>query len=500
VKPDFIIVGAGTAGCLLTARLSAQGMKVLLLEAGGPGKPVHSTIPAAFAKLFDSKHDWAYRTGPQQQLNGRRIFWPRGKMLGGSSAMNAQIHQWCSASDFEAWGDGWNYGDLEPSLKRVSVELSGGKLRDPNPLTHAFLKSAQAAGLPTSESYNGGVLQPGAWLCEVAHRNGARWSAADAYLASARARGASIMADACVGRVRFDGARAVGVDLARNGSRLMLDAERGVILCAGAVNSPGLLLASGIGPASALDARGVSVVVDSPEVGANLQDHLMFVMHFRCKRPISLKSAESPANMLRYLMMRRGMLASNVAEAIAFAASAEGGSVDLEIVFAPVLFQNEGLSPPSVHGFSLGVVLLSPRSRGRVTLSEAGGVQIDPGYLSDAGGEDLKRLIAGARLGMRIANAAPLTSENAGMMSPAGLEDGAIESAIRAEAHTIYHPVGTCRMGDDARAVVDRRLKVRGAERLWVADASVMPTIPSGHPNAVVSAIADRAANLIQAR
>lgn len=500
MTPDYIIVGAGTAGCLLTERLSAHGAKMLLLEAGDPGKPMHSTIPAAFAKLFNGKHDWAYRTTPQAQLNGRRIFWPRGKMLGGSSAMNAQIHQWCSAGDFESWGDGWRYDDLEPSFRRVSAELSGGQLREPNPLTHAFLHSANAAGLPTTESYNGGVLKPGAWVSEVAHRGGARWTAADAYLKSAKANGAELVTNAIVERIRFDGARALGVDIMRNGARQKLDAARGVILCAGAVNSPALLLASGIGPAVELRARGMTVVADAPEVGANLQDHLMFVMHFRCRRQISLKSAESPANLLRYLTARRGMLASNVAEAIAFAASAEGGLVDLEIVFAPVLFENEGLTQPSAHGFSLGVVLLSPRSRGRVTLDDAGDICIDAGYLTDVEGADLSRLVAGAKLGMRIANAAPLSAENAGMISPAGRDDSAIEGAIRAEAHTIYHPVGTCRMGDDAGAVIDRRLAVRGAERLWVVDASVMPTIPSGHPNAVVSAIADRAATILKRR
>lgn len=221
----------------------------------------------------------------------------------------------------------------------------------------------------------------------------------------------------------------------------------------------------------------------------------MFVAHFAAKRPISLKSAESPVNLWRYLTSRRGMLASNVAEATAFFASA-GADIDLELVFAPVLFENEGLSRPSAHGFSIGVVLLTPRSRGRVSLSRDG-VTIDPAYLNADG--DLSRLVTGVHLAQRIAQSAPLSDENARELSPASTSDADIAAAIRAHAHTIYHPVGTCRMGADDGAVVDPTLRVRGVDDLWVADASVIPTAPRGHPNAVVAAIADRAAAFIGA-
>lgn len=503
MNPDFIVVGAGTAGCVVANRLAGQGERVLLLEAGGTHRHMHVKIPAAFPKLFKTKRDWAFQTTPQPALNGRRIFWPRGKMLGGSSSMNAQVFQWCSARDFETWraagAEGWDWNAMAPSLKRVDAELNGGTLREPNPLTHAFIAAAAAAeGLVREGSYNGGELKPGAWISEVSHRNGARWSAADAYLT--KSAPLQIVKAATAQRILFEGARATGVSFRQNGKLRSAIASRGVILCAGAINSPQLLMLSGIGSGPDLQSHGIGVLADSPGVGQNLQDHLMFVMHFRAHRPVSLRSAENPWNLLRYFAAKRGMLASNVAEAIAFLASKPGQPVDLEIVFAPVLFEKEGLSPPSAHGFSLAPVLLSPVSRGRVTLaSTSANVSpvIDPCYLSDPDGIDLSRLVSGAKAAIRIAHQQPLANESAGMISPEAESDEAIAAAIRDQAHTIYHPTGTCRMGSDRASVVDCSLRVRGVERLWVADASVMPTIPSGHPNAVVAAIADRAAGFI---
>lgn len=504
MSADYIIVGAGTAGCVLADRMSARGFRILLLEAGGDNRHMHVRIPAAFPKLFKTQRDWAYSTTPQAALDDRSIFWPRGKMLGGSSSMNAQIHQWCSTRDFDAWDiEGWRSANLTPALKRVDSELNGGPLREPNPLTHAFVQSAAAAGLRTHGSYNGGAIEAGAWIAEVAHRDGVRHGAADAYLDKAKAAGARILTHAHVQRILFDGNRAVGVELRQGRDLQRVTANGGVILCGGAVNTPQTLMLSGIGPADQLKSLGIEARHHAADVGANLQDHLMFVMHYRAKRPISLRSAESPANLLRYILKRRGMLASNIAEAVAFFASSEGAAPDLEIVFAPALFENEGLTPPSAHGFSMGVVLLAPKSRGRVTLESSdphSAPLIDPGYLSDPDGSDLARLIIGARRAQAIAMQAPLANENAGMMLPRALDDEVITTAIRATAHTIYHPVGTCRMGADENSVVDPNLAVRGVERLWIADASVMPTIPSGHPNAVVAAIADRAAHLVGAQ
>lgn len=409
--------------------------------------------------------------------------------------MNAQVHQWCSALDFERWveggAEGWGWEAMAPALKAIDRELNGGPLATPNPLTAAFRLAAEQSGLPGGGSYNGGELRPGVWVSEVTHRRGARWSAADAYLPQAKS--IDIVTGAQVLRVLFDGRRACGVEFRRGNRADRLDARGGVILCAGAVNSPHLLMSSGIGPAAMLRAYGIEVLSDSAGVGANLQDHLMFVMHFGAKRPISLRSAESPLNIWRYLTARKGMLASNVAEAVAFFSSSAGGPVDLEILFAPVLFEKEGLSPPSTHGFSLAPVLLAPKSRGKIALAAASpetAPRIDPAYLSDAGGEDFARLQAAARVALQIAAEAPLVAETTEMIWPRGADDATLADAIRASAHTIYHPVGTCRMGAGAESVVDCDLKVRGVGGLWVADASVMPLIPSGHPNAVVAAIA----------
>lgn len=495
---DYVIVGAGTAGCVLADRLSERGARVLVLEAGGSDRHMHVQIPAAFAKLFKSKRDWAFHTTPQTRLNGRRVFWPRGKMLGGSSAMNAQIHQWCSPSDFDAWGDGWRYSEMEAHLKSVDAALNGGRLREPSALSHAFLQAAAAEGLPSGGSYNGGALSQSAWISETAHRDGARWSCADAFLRPAIARGAHVIKSALVHRVIFDGKRATGVAFKRGHQVEIAHADRGVILAAGAVNSPRLLLLSGVGPADHLRAHGVQMVADAPNVGRNLQDHLMVVTHHAAKRPITLKSAESPGNLLQYLLRRRGMLASNVAEAIAFTSSAPGGPIDLELVFAPVLFENEGLSPPSAHGYSVAVVLLSPKARGQITLANASPESpplIDPAYLDDD--NDLERMVEGMQLAQRIVAQAPLAAETASTLLPKSWDKDQIVTAIRATAHTIYHPVGTCRMGTDADSVTDANLRVRGVEALWVADASVIPNAPTGHPNAVVAALADRAAKLI---
>lgn len=496
---DFIIVGAGTAGCVLAERLTARGLKVLVIEAGGSDRHMHVQIPAAFPKLFKTKRDWAYETTPQAALNNRRIFWPRGKMLGGSSSMNAQIHQWCCASDFEQWrasgAAGWGWEDMQPSLQRTDVELSGGALRDPNPMTGAFLAAAAQCGMPTVQTHNVGKLPPGAALATVAHRNGARFNAADAYLRPALRKGAEIVTETHVTRIVFEKKKAVGVEVPGSGGTRILRSERGVILAAGALNSPHLLMLSGIGDGDALRAQGIDLTVHSPGVGENLQDHLMFVSHFAAKRPISLRSAESPANLWRYLTARRGMLTSNVAEATAFLPS-NGADIDLELVFAPVLFEHEGLSPPSAHGFSIAVVLLTPQSRGKVGLQN-GALAIDPAYLSAR--EDMPRLLTGVRVAQRVAATAPLSDENAGALSPASTSEADIIAAIREQAHTIYHPAGTCRIGEDDLAVVDSHLRVRGVDSLWVADASVMPTVPRGHPNAVVAAIADRAAGFIAA-
>lgn len=520
-EADFIVVGAGTAGCVIAHRLVQAGKTCVVVEAGGGDAHPHVRIPAAFGKLFNSKRDWAYHTAPQPCLDGRRVFWPRGKMVGGSSSMNAQIHQWCDDADFDGWeasgASGWNAQTMRASLQRVeawSGEARAGRgrdgglavapLREPHPLTLAFVEAARRELGPCDEDYNlrGGQ---GAWLSQVAQRRGLRANAADGYLRPALAQGrARLITGAHVLSVTVADGRATGVRVWHDGRERTLTARAGVVLAAGAVNTPQLLLLSGIGAPAQLARHGIPLAASVPAVGENLQDHLMAVMHFATKRQDTLKSAESLASFASLLARRRGPLTSNVAEAISFLSTRAGYRPDVEILFAPVIYASEGLAPPAYHGFSLAVVLLTPKSRGRVTLASRQPLappEIDPAYLSDLDKDDMRRLIEGVRVARRIAAQVPLADEVAAERLPGSTanSDDDVAAFIRATAHTIYHPVGTCRMGSDESAVVGPDLRVRGVDRLWVADASVMPTVPRGHPNAVVAAIADRGAGLMLA-
>lgn len=516
---DFIVVGAGTAGCVMAGRLAQAGKTCLVVEAGGSDAHAHVRIPAAFAKLFKSRRDWAYETWPQPQLDGRRIFWPRGRMVGGCSSMNAQIHQWCDDADFDAWeasgATGWDSRAMRESLRRCEAwsgpERSGrgcdgglavAPLRDPHPLSLAFVAAARRVLGDGGDDYNPGG-GTGAWLSQVTQRGGVRATAADGFLRPAIRQGrVRLLTRAHVSSVVFENDRAAGVTIRHGRRERTLAARDGVVLAAGAVNTPQLLLLSGIGNPAELARHGIPLVHASPAVGENLQDHLMAVMHFATRRQDTLKSAESVASFASFLARRRGMLTSNVAEAISFLGTSPGSRPDVEVLFAPVVYAGEGLVPPAYHGCSMAVVLLTPKSRGRVTLSSpqpTAAPVIDPAYLGDADGEDLRRLIEGVRVARRIAAEAPLAGEIAAEVLPGtdATSTDDIAAFIRASAHTIYHPVGTCRMGSDPSAVVDADLRVRGVDRLWIADASVMPSVPRGHPNAVVAAIADRGARLV---
>jgi choline dehydrogenase len=520
-EADFIVVGAGTAGCVMAHRLAQAGKTCLVVEAGGSDAHPHVRIPAAFGKLFKSRRDWAYATVPQPHLDGRRIFWPRGKMVGGCSSMNAQIHQWCDGADFDAWeaagATGWGAQAMRASLRRTEAwsgiaragrghdgGLAVAPLRDPHPLSLAFVEAARRVLGPCDEDYNlcGGT---GAWLSQVAQRRGLRANAADGFLRPALAQAqAQLITGAHVLSLLIANGRAIGANVIHDGREQTLMARAGVVLAAGAVNTPQLLLLSGIGDPAQLARHGIPLAAAAPAVGENLQDHLMAVMHFATRRQDTLKNAESLASFASLLARRRGQLTSNVAEAISFLSTRAGALPDIEILFAPVIYAGEGLVPPAYHGFSLAVVLLTPKSRGRVTLSSRQPMappDIDPAYLSDPGDDDMRRLIEGVRMARRIAAQEPLANEVAAERLPASssVSDDDVAAFIRARAHTIYHPVGTCRMGSDASAVVGPDLRVRGVDRLWVADASVMPTVPRGHPNAVVAAIADRGAGLVLA-
>jgi choline dehydrogenase-like flavoprotein len=500
---DYVVIGGGSAGCAVAGRLSEAGADVLLLEAGPRARKLELGIPAAWTKLFRSNVDWNLSTEPQDGLDGRRIYWPRGKTLGGSSAINAMMWVPGPAVDYDRWSalgcSGWSYRELLPYFRRIAVTVSAA--RDPSPLTLALIEAAVHSGIERTDVFDGEQLE-GVGLVPVSQRNGWRSSAADAYVRPARwRRNLTVMTQAHVTRIILDDGRATGVAYLRNGHEERIDARREVILSAGAVGSPQLLLLSGIGPAYELRKLGIDPAVDLPGVGKNLRDHLVAGVLARVTAPISLATAETKANIARYLLRRRGPLTSNLAEAAAFVRTrADLSAPDLELIFAPALYLDEGLTPPVEHGVTIGAVLLRPQSVGELSLGSRDPFappSIQPRYLSEA--RDLEILVEGTRLARRILHAGPFASYRGEEILPGEpmQTDEEIAGVIRQRAHTLYHPVGTCRMGVDELSVVDPALRVHGVEGLRVADASVMPTLISGHTNAAALMIGEKAADLI---
>ncbi len=519
-QADLIIVGGGTAGCVLAARLSAHThLRVLLLEAGDKPTSAFVGIPAGFSKLFGSRCDWAFSTTPQTAA-GRCIFTPRGRMLGGSSAMNAQIHQWGHPADFDGWRDngaaGWGWDDVSPVFRRLEKYSGEGQgrgcegslpaepLASPLPQSLAFVESVRSIFGTQTPSYNGAAYE-GAWISEVNHSQGRRVSAFDAWLAPAMRRpNLRVQKNTTAMSIVFEGKRATGVRVASGAGEQTLLARRGVIVCAGAFGSPHLLMCSGIGPAAHLAKMGVPVVHDAPAVGSNLHDHPMACPTFTTSGK-SLKSAESLSNLLNYILARKGMLASNVAEAVAFLRSPYAdGAPDLELLFAPVEWREEGLKPPRVDGFTIAVIALTPGSRGTLKLKSRDirtAPRIDPALLSDSAGTDRLVMSFGLQLARQIANTKPLSLASGDEIEPGTSCDNweAQQEWLNQSVQTVYHPAGTCRMGTGPDTVVSPSLAVKGVENLWIADASVMPAVTRGHPNAAVAMIAERGAEFIAA-
>jgi choline dehydrogenase len=488
---DYVIVGAGSAGCILANKLSADpGRRVLLIEAGPKGRAKEIRIPAAFSKLFKSKFDWGYETTPQDGLGGRRIYFPRGKALGGSSAMNAQMHVPGHPDDFDAWPDGWSWETMKPYLATFEQESrSISESREPNPMTRAFLEAVERSGVAGGSDLSPESLE-GAGLVRVQQRKGLRCTAADAWLKPAQGReNLEIRTDAQVVRVDFEGKRAAGVRY--TGGHAEVAGE--LILSGGAIGSPQLLLLSGVGPADELRAQGIEPVHDLPEVGRNLRDHLMAIGLWEASVKDSLFAAEKPVQLVKLLLQRRGLLTSNVGEAAVFTKSRAGLTApDLELIFAPVLYLEEGLTPPDAHGFSIAAVCLQPRSVGKLRLRSSDPLEhpdIDPAFAAEP--EDLAVLTEGVKRMRRIVASAPLSDIAERERAPGGAD---VESWIRASAHTIYHPVGTCCLG----TVVDDQLRVTGLEGIRVADASVIPNLMRGHSHAQTSMLALRGAELIK--
>jgi len=514
-----IIVGAGSAGCVLANRLSADPTRrVLLLEAGGEGHSLTTRIPAAFPRLFKTPADWALETEPEPGLNDRLLYWPRGRMLGGSSAMNAMLWMRGHAEDYDAWeaagNPGWGWRDVLPAFRRAEDHRAAtgehvghdGPMRidhqrEPSPLTRSWLEAAMESGFPIRDDLNHGSSE-GVGLLHVSQRGGKRESTATAYLRPARLRpNLTVTTGVQVLRIAFDGSRAAGVEVRHATGAIEWIAAGHVVLCAGAVHSPHLLMCSGIGPGSSLRDAGVAVRVDLPGVGQNLQDHLVAGIGVRCREPASLLAAERPWRLLQWLLTRSGPLTSPVAEGAGYLRSDPSvDRPDLELIFAPTFFVDHGFSNPPGHGYTLGAVLLRPESRGSTSLRSADPLAapvIRPGYLTDAA--DLPRLVAGLRSCRQIAAASAFGRWRGAEALPG---EGActaeqLAEHVRNTAQTLYHPVGTCAMGTGLHAVVSPKLEVHGVERLSVVDASIMPTIISGHTNAPTIMIAERAAEMM---
>ncbi|MBT8208527.1 MAG: choline dehydrogenase [Acidimicrobiales bacterium] len=516
---DYIIVGAGAAGCVLANELSKGTATVLLLEAGGPDRNPNIKIPAAFSKLFESAEDWNYRTVPQEELGGRELYWPRGKVLGGSTSMNAMIYQRGHRATFDMWAadgcEGWSYQDMlsifirqEDQQRGASSHhgaggpLSVSDLRDVNPLTSAFVDSAVAAGFPHNADFNG-ESQDGFGLYQVTQKRGVRNSAATAFLKPVlRRKNLTAVTRAHVTRVVIEGDRAVAVEYIDKSGEQTASATSEIILSGGAVNSPQLLMLSGVGPASHLRDHGIDVVADSPAVGQNLQDHAAIALAAEVNRPVSLAHAETPKQFLKYLTKREGMLSSNVGEAGGFVTLGGGPIPDTQFHFAPAYFINHGFDSPESDGLTIAPVLVDVKSRGEIRLQSAKPTDaplIDPRYLSDP--EDLRIMVEGIKLARQIAARPPIaefiTSEflpGAHATSEADLQD-----FVREYMESLYHPVGTCAMGAGYESVVDPQLRVRGVQGLRVADASIMPTIVNANTQAASMAIGGRAAEWIRA-
>ena len=479
---DYVIVGAGSAGCILANKLSDDpSTSVLLLEAGPKPRSKEIRIPAAFSKLLKSKFDWDYETTPQDALDGRRVYIPRGKTLGGSSAMNAQMHIPGHPADFDAWPEGWSWETMKRYLDDFEEEsCSVSEQRAPNPMSTAFVEACEAAGVAAA-----GDLRPetlaGVSITRVHQRKGLRCTAADAWLKPARRRdNLTVVTDAQVLGIDFDGKRAGRVRHTLGETEI----GRELILCAGAIGSPHILLLSGVGPGGE--------VHDLPEVGRNLREHPMAIMLWNASGKESLFAAERPSQLVKLLLQRRGMLTSNVGEAAAFVMSREGlAAPDIEILFAPVLYLDEGLTEPDRHGFSAGIVALQPRSVGSLTLRSSDPRQppdIDYALLADP--DDMRVLVEGVRQMRRVAATPPLLDIAEEERAP-GSED--VESWIRGNLQTVYHPVGTCALG----TVVDNELRVKGLEGIRVVDGSVVPNLMRGHPHPQISMVALRADALI---
>jgi len=516
---DYIVVGAGSAGCVLANRLSARGASVLLLESGGNDRHLSVKAPAAFPTLFQTPRDWNFLSEPEPSLYGRRLFLPRGRMLGGSSSMNAMMYVRGNRADYDGWAEngatGWGYDDVLPHFKRSERNAEfgepyhgqDGELHITNRRWlsrhwQPFLESAAQLGVPRIADCNGSQQEGGA-LIQSTIRGGRRMSAARAFLSSGvrKRAGLTIKSDAHVHRVLIEGERATGVRYEQADQIVTAHAEREVILSGGAYGSPQLLMLSGVGPARHLRQHGIDVVLDQPNVGEHLQEHPMTLVNWRCATGDTLDDAADPRYLLPWLIGGRGKLSSNVAEsALHWKSDPSLAAPDFQIIFAPVYYWEHGFRKTGAPALSVGVCYIGPASRGSVRLRSS-----DPGdhprilnnILSEGG--EMQAMLRALELVREIASQPPFSAHVREELNPSAAlrTQRQLTSWVRATCEHEYHPTCTCRIGSPEDGVVDPELRVHGIEGLRVIDASVMPRITSGNTNAPTIMIAERGAALI---
>jgi len=526
---DYVVVGGGTAGCALAARLSEDTRRtVCLLEAGGSGKSVFVKVPGTIVMAQRSAAlNWRFQSVPQSQLNGRRIPVPRGRGLGGSALINGMVYFRGNPRDYDAWAAagaaGWSYREVLPYFRRSEHNENFGSsvyhgrggpmnvrsVTRPNPLNFSFFDALAGLGFSYRDDLNGADSE-GMGLRQLSIRGGARETTATALLRPALGRpNLVVLIGTQATRILLDGRRAAAVEARSAGGNFTVKAHREIALAAGAIHTPQLLMLSGIGDGEHLAALGLAVRHDLPGVGRNLHDHLASPVHMRTQSPVSygVSLRAMPRNLwnvAEYLLFRRGPMANNVFESAAFVKSISGlDRPDVQLVFQPAKRPGASFPYPVGHGFAISPVGLYPRSRGRVTLASPDPFDaplIDPNLLSAP--EDLPPLIFGMRLARKIFASAAFAKYRAQETSPGGAveSDAELAAYVRAQAYTVHHPVSTCRMGNDAAAVVDPQLRVVGLDNLRVADASVFPSIIGGNTNAAVVMIAEKACDLILGR
>jgi len=522
---DFIVVGAGSAGCVLANRLTASGRhRVLLLEAGGHDRHIWIHIPLGYGKLFsDRKVNWLYTSEPEPELDNRQIIQPRGKVLGGSSSINGLLYIRGQPADFDHWrqlgNSGWSFEDVLPYFRRAEDQQRGedalhgvgGPLAvsdvcEPHPLCEAFIAAAQQAGFPRNDDFNG-PTQEGAGYFQLTARHGRRCSTAVGYLRQAHRRpNLAIVSNALASRILFSGRRAIGVEYRCGDATRIAHANAEVIVAGGAFNSPQLLQLSGLGPAALLKSCGINVVADMPGVGAELQDHLQVRMQYRCTEPITVNDVihswrHRAGAGLRYALFRKGLLAIGAGYAGGFfRTNALAATPDVQVHFIIFSADTAGAALHSFPGFIASVCQLRPESRGFVRIKSADPEKppaIQPRYLSSR--TDRDTVVAGLKLLRRIMNQPAMRRYIAEERAPDPrcTSDAELLAFARANGTTVFHPTSTCRMGADATAVVEERLRVHGIERLRVVDGSIMPTVVSGNTNAAIVMIGEKGADMI---